>query len=250
MNELSSSRDYFGAVMKYLAEYSLIEPSPDGEIYSMDPKLHELTRRYFRHDSNDYGFWALDLVSRASSNTNDRGEGFVAQLLKHADVCRIESREYDLDIIPWSDQVQYSFMCNGLEASYDAQDRPVYALELFQRARASKEEALGPEHLSTVQSCNNRGLTYSKLDRWDEAEKMYELALTGREKASDSDPVLILAVVNHLGVLYSAQGRFDEAEQMYLRALTGHEKKVRAPDELADCDLVYNLAHLRSCWKW
>jgi Tfp pilus assembly protein PilF len=58
---------------------------------------------------------------------------------------------------------------------------------MYQRALAGKEKALGPDHLSTLNTVNNLGLLYSHQGKPKEAEEIYQRALTGKEKALGPD---------------------------------------------------------------
>jgi tetratricopeptide (TPR) repeat protein len=64
-----------------------------------------------------------------------------------------------------------------------AQDRYTGAEAMYKRALAGYEKALGPEHMSTLNTVNNLGNLYLDQDWLTEAEAMYKQALAGREKA-------------------------------------------------------------------
>jgi tetratricopeptide (TPR) repeat protein len=49
--------------------------------------------------------------------------------------------------------------------------------EIFERALAGKENALGPDHTSTLQTVHNLGSLYSEQSKLKKAEEMYERAL-------------------------------------------------------------------------
>ncbi|PLB48776.1 hypothetical protein P170DRAFT_464400 [Aspergillus steynii IBT 23096] len=98
------------------------------------------------------------------------------------------------------------------------------AEEMYQRALAGKEKALGSDHMSTLQTVNNIGNLYTDQGKLQEAEEMYQRALAGKEKALGSDHTSTLDTVNNLVILYSDQGKQQEAEEMFQRALAGCEK--------------------------
>ena len=97
---------------------------------------------------------------------------------------------------------------------------------MYQRALQGKEEALGPDHPSTLDSVNNLGLLYKSQGKLGEAEKMYQQALQGYEKALGLEDVArsrpALNTIRNLGDLFAAQGYLDEAIKMYSRACTAH----------------------------
>ena len=57
------------------------------------------------------------------------------------------------------------------------------AEDMYVRALAGKEKALGPEHTSTLETVNNPGVLYQDQGKLREAEDMYVRALAGKEKA-------------------------------------------------------------------
>jgi tetratricopeptide (TPR) repeat protein len=93
------------------------------------------------------------------------------------------------------------------------------------RALAGKEEALGLDHTSTLDTINNLGNLYLDQGKLEAAEQIYLLALAGYEKALSPDHTSTLDTVNNIGVLYCDQGKLDAAEQMFERA---KGKKIKA----------------------
>ena len=138
---------------------------------------------------------------------------------------------------------------NNLGSLYVDQGRLVEAEKMYQRALVGCEEALGPEHASTLLIVDNLGtlhraqgrLTdaenmydsnlgalYADQGHLGDAEKMYDHALAGFEKALGTEHTSTLKTVNNLGALYADQGRMADAEEMYHRALAGCEKALGA----------------------
>jgi tetratricopeptide (TPR) repeat protein len=81
---------------------------------------------------------------------------------------------------------------------YVNQGRLQDAEAIYQRALAGYEKALGPDHISTLQTVNNLGALYADLGRLQDAETMYQRALAGYEKALGPDHQVTLQVVNAL----------------------------------------------------
>jgi len=117
------------------------------------------------------------------------------------------------------------------------------AEQMLQRALASYEKALGPDHTSTLDTVNNLGILYRAQGKLDEAERMYQRALAGYESALGPDHMSTLGTVNNLGLLYRTQGKLDEAERMYQRAQAGKEKAL-GPNHTSTLDTVNNLGIL------
>jgi tetratricopeptide (TPR) repeat protein len=61
------------------------------------------------------------------------------------------------------------------------------AEEIYVRALAGNEKALGPDHTSTLLTVNNLGNLYGDQGKLAEAEQMYVRALAGNEKALGPD---------------------------------------------------------------
>ena len=95
---------------------------------------------------------------------------------------------------------------------------------MYIRALEGCKKALGPDHISTLDTVNSLGALYSDQGKLAEAEAMYIQALEGKEKALGPDHTSTFDTVHNLGNLYSDQGRLAEAEVMYDRALQGYKE--------------------------
>jgi tetratricopeptide (TPR) repeat protein len=84
--------------------------------------------------------------------------------------------------------------------------RHIYRNVLLFRLRPctlqGKENALGPDHTSTINTVRNLGNLYRNQGKLVEAEKMYQRALQGYEKALGADHTSTLDTVSNLGNLY------------------------------------------------
>ena len=72
---------------------------------------------------------------------------------------------------------------NNLGNLYRDQCKLREAEDMYVRALAGKEKALGPEHTSKLNTVNNLGNLYRDQGKLREAEDMYARALAGFEKA-------------------------------------------------------------------
>ncbi|KAI9039190.1 uncharacterized protein KD926_009824 [Aspergillus affinis] len=93
------------------------------------------------------------------------------------------------------------------------------AEEMYQRALAGSREALGPDHMSTLETVYNLGLLYSDQGKLEKADEMYQRALVGKEKGLGQHHISTLETVNNIGALYFKQGKLKETEAMYQPAL-------------------------------
>src|SRR5436309_2913795 len=103
---------------------------------------------------------------------------------------------------------------NNLGILYASQGKLAEAEQMFLRALAGYEKALGPDHTSTLETVNNLGLLYADQGKLAEAEQMYERALAGYEKASLSHTIAALNAVRNLGLLYREQAKMEQAKKM------------------------------------
>lgn len=83
------------------------------------------------------------------------------------------------------------------------------AEQMYRRALAGKEKALGPEHTSTLSTVNNLVHLYVDQGKLAEAEQMYQRALANKERNLGPDRTTLDAI-NYLGALYCNQGRLTE----------------------------------------
>ena len=105
--------------------------------------------------------------------------------------------------------------------------------DLYERALAGREKALGTEHTSTLDTVNNLGALYANQGKLAAAEQMYGRALAGYEKALGKENtttyIPALNTMWGLGALYESQDNIPKARIMYLKAFAGY-KKVVGPD--------------------
>ena len=162
-------------------------------------------------------------------------------LLAHMDSCLHNDKEYLKDLDK-SDAFRRE-AANTFASFYGTLDRYLEAEALYQRALAGSEKALGPGHISTLDTVNNLGVLYWNQGKLAEAEAMYQRALTGSEKALGPEHTSTLDIVHNLGILYQDQGKLAEAEAVYQRALVGKEKAL-GPEHTSTLNTVNNLGTL------
>jgi Tetratricopeptide repeat len=85
------------------------------------------------------------------------------------------------------------------------------------RALSGRENALGPDHISTLDTIDDLGSLYRDQGRLAEAEVMYERALEGKQKVMGPDHPSTLRTANLLRDLYQSQGRSGEADAVMQR---------------------------------
>jgi hypothetical protein len=74
---------------------------------------------------------------------------------------------------------------------------------MYIRALQGKEEAFGPDYISTLDTINNLSNLYKNQNKLAKAEKIYIRALQGYKEILGLDYILILQTVNNLGTFYT-----------------------------------------------
>lgn len=234
----------FESVMRTLTDYFFLEVHPTLESWSMHNCVHDWILASLNKNIIAERYWyAFDCVSMSLTDVNPDTFAHVScsPLAAHAtrlvqlSICQNEILNYIT-----SDRLMQASMIGHL---LQEQVLLLASEQMYQRALARYEKALGPDHTSTLQTINNVGILYRGQGRLDEAEKMYQRALAGKEKALGPDHTLTLNTVNNLGNLYLDQRKLDQAEQMYQRALAGREKEL-GPDHMLTLEVINNLGIL------
>jgi tetratricopeptide (TPR) repeat protein len=223
-----SSNFAFKIGVKALIGFSLLEVKEQEGGYAMHPVVQDwcihLASADKAVDLTQLNELALVSVGYTVPNRSVRNYAELQQrLLPHANYVRHRDCPGN-DIAVWG-------AFHGLGDLYSDQGKLQEAEEMYQRALAGCEKALGADHTSTLNTVNNLGSLYSDQGKLKEAEEMYQRALVGYEKALGADHTSTLNTVNNLGSLYKDQGKLKEAEQMYQRALAGYEKALGADHE-------------------
>ncbi|KAJ5559378.1 hypothetical protein N7513_001777 [Penicillium frequentans] len=237
-----SSGFSFKIRVKHLIGFSLLETKQQEGSYSMHPVVqswcHHVARTNRLVNPGQLCELALISVGWTVPSASERNYSELQQrLIPHANYVRLREISGN-DIAGWG-------AFNGLGNLYSDQGKLKEAKDMYQRALAGREKALGPDHTSTLDTVNNLGILYSEQGKLKEAEEMYQRALAGKEKALGPDHTSTLDTVNNLGLLYKDQGKLKEAEEMYQRALAGYEKAL-GPDHTSTLDTVNNLGLLYS----
>jgi tetratricopeptide (TPR) repeat protein len=126
---------------------------------------------------------------------------------------------------------------------YRDQGKLEEAEETLLRALRGYEEALGPEHTSTLNAVMNLGSVQRYQGKLKEAEKTLLRALRGFEEALRPEHTSTLNAAMNLGHVYEDQGKLNEAEEMWLRALRGYEGAL-GPEHVSTLSAAINLGSL------
>ncbi|KAF2678494.1 FabD/lysophospholipase-like protein [Lentithecium fluviatile CBS 122367] len=233
IGDLANSELKFTQSMQLLRSYSLVESVENGASYATHPVVHRWARYYCGQDySDELARLALAIVGWAVPDSSMRDYSVLQRrLLPHAQACSqriLEKHGYhnrsgqECSRTEEREVVLHAMHLVGI--LYADQGKLGEAEKMYMRALQGKEEALGPNHTSTLDTVNNLGLLYTNQGKLGEAEKMYMRSLQGYEEALGPDHTSTLDTVNNLGILYVNQSKLAEAEKMYIRALQGYEK--------------------------
>ncbi|KAJ5893859.1 hypothetical protein N7495_005550 [Penicillium taxi] len=245
LERIISSELTFKDYVKPLIEFSLLETKQQEGSYAMHPVVQDWCFYIASTEKNmtPSQLSELVLISVGWAVPSDSERNYSKRqrrLIPHANVILL-GKFHGENVSIWG-------AFHRLGDLYSDQGKLKEAEEMYQRALAGKEKALGPDHTSTLDTVNNLGNLYRDQGKLKEAEEMYQRALAGYEKAlglQHETHAPTLNTVNNLGLLYSDQGKLKEAEEMYQRALAGKEKAL-GPDHTSTLDTVNNLGLLYS----
>jgi tetratricopeptide (TPR) repeat protein len=117
------------------------------------------------------------------------------------------------------------------------------AEELFRRALALREQALGPDDKSVITSINNLAALYVSRGELDEAEPLLKRAMTASVKRVESSQGDLAINLNNLARLYFKRGDFSQAEPLLMRLLT--LKRPMGPEHPEVATVLVSLAKVR-----
>ena len=228
--------------VRTLIRFSLLEVKEQGGSYAMHPVVQDwclhLATANTSMDSVQLKEIALIAIGHTVPRATDRNYLELQQrLIPHANSVR------HWNLLGRNTMVWEAF--HGLGILFRDQGKLEEAKEMYERALAGKEGALGADHTSTLDTVNNLGILYRHQGKLKEAEAMYQRALAGKERTLGADHTSTLDTVSNLGILYRYQGRLKEAGEMYYRALVGYEKRL-GQDHISTLDTVNNLGLLYS----
>ncbi|KAB8231567.1 Pfs, NB-ARC and TPR domain protein [Aspergillus alliaceus] len=230
----------FKNCMKILIGFSLIETKPQEGSFTMHPVIQDwcLYIASSRRNANLVQLSELALISvgYAVPGIDERNYAEIQRrLIPHANYVRHGDVSRD-NAAAWG-------AFHGLGNLYSNQGKLKEAEQMYQRALAGSEKALGPDHISTLEIVNNLGVLYKDQGKLKKAEQMFQRVLVDNEKALGPDHIFTLGTVNNLGIIYSDQGKLKKAEQVYQQALAGREKAL-GPDHISTLFTVNNLGLL------
>ena len=194
--------------MRMLVDYCLVEAQPGTGRYIVRVCVHDWVLNGLNHDISVTRYWlAFDCV--ANSIRIDDWDILSAQKY-----CRLTTHAMRLkrDCFRSVADREESLQTRLHEVSAVAellikQNQYKEAQQMYQRAVAGCEKALGPEQTSTLDTVTGLGSLYGAQDKLAAAEQMPQRAAAGREKELWPEHTSALDTVNNLGALYPDQGK-------------------------------------------
>jgi tetratricopeptide (TPR) repeat protein len=213
-----SSKLVFKTKLKALVKFSLVEIKQHEGSYTLHPVVQEWCYHIAASNSLTNQLQKLAFISVGymvpSQDTRDYAR-LEQRLLPHANNLIQRNVGHWLDIQP-EDRLNIFGAFHGLGNLYLGQGKLKEAEEMYQRALAGKEKALGPDHISTLDTVNNLGVLYKNQRKLKEAEGMYQRALTGYEKALGPNHSKTRIVANNLVSLASLHAEQDSPRHIHV----------------------------------
>jgi tetratricopeptide (TPR) repeat protein len=236
----------FLATLKPLIAFSLVETKHGGGTYSIHPVIREWCLHALNNNDNGntqkadiYKAMALTAVGYTPGISDDMEHSSLQQrLLPHADQMAQHLQTWQVPRV-----LDIYMSIHDLACLYRTQGILRQAQQLYERALAGKEEILGPDHISTLETVNNLGVVHTNRRNLEAAEKLCQRALVGRENALGRHHASTLHSANALASCHMKKGNLSRAEDLYKRALTGFENALGV-DHPSALDSINNLGLL------
>jgi tetratricopeptide (TPR) repeat protein len=186
-SQLMEDQLSFDEAVRVLCEHALVEANVtlrDERVESLGYGMHSCVHSWTKHVVNEK--WDSNMARLALSCVglhvpdNSRPQYWVVEqrLVGHANRCQ----EYLRRGLAEQDDIVMLRAIHGLGDLFVDQGKLDEAEEMYRRALAGKEKALGTDHTSTLSTVNNLGLLYADQGKLNEAEEMYRRALAGYER--------------------------------------------------------------------
>ncbi|TVY17528.1 Vegetative incompatibility protein HET-E-1, partial [Lachnellula arida] len=221
IQKLTEDELNFNEAIALLCAFGLVDPDrpPQQQVgsggYSIHRCIHLWTVFVLNKDWDEsLAHLALTCIASEVPSTDEKHWWLLQRrLLQHAtrQALFIVDGKVDVDRLHWA----FHYLGN----LYSDQGKLAEAEKMYIQALQGTEEALGPDHTSTLDTVNNLGLLYADQGKLAEAEKMYVRALQGYEDALSLELVSsylpALNTVFAFGDLFSQIDRKDMARAMY-----------------------------------
>jgi serine/threonine protein kinase len=185
---------------------------------------------------------ANDLLAGMFADINPRLEQKGGPLLLEQLKSRLEDVTAKLDADLIGDPKTTAQLQNILGVTHVSLGSFQAAIEVLQKARATREQLLGPDHPDTLQSMNNLANAYQAAGQLNKALPLLEQTLEKSKAKLGPDHPDTLTSMNNLAYAYRAAGQLDKALPLFEQALAKRKAKL-GPDHPDTLTSMNNLAN-------
>ncbi len=162
--------------------YSFIDVKIGSSSFSMHRVLHQWCFQASEDNMGEMAWLAFVLVASSAPHSTMTDHTLIQRrLLPHCDRVCFLLRGSIPKAPTYEKESSLDIACNTVGYLYRNLGKLREAEDMYVRALAGYERALGPEHTSTLQTVNNLGLLFADQEKLGEAEDMYMRALVGKE---------------------------------------------------------------------
>lgn len=214
--ELADPDDFaLAEVLRPLARYSLVRSDASGRVFSVHRLVQEIAWTALavaeRTTYVERTILALDAAfPNGEFATWERCERLVAHVASLAQ--RLESYDVQPEVA--------ANVVNRAGRYLNLRGRYVEAQALHERAVATCERGLGPDHVQLARSLNDLANALANQARCAEAQVLYERALAIRERALGPDHPDVAFSLSNLANVHREVGRYAESQALLERAVT------------------------------
>lgn len=246
-SDVISNEITFSVTVKVLLDFSLVQQHFNTGGYSLHPVVqdwceHELPRIDIDLEKSKATNWALSTVAVGYGVPRPLEKNrWILQhrLLPHA------NRIYQLikyEPEAHSNNEVFSAFHNIGRLFWD-HGKLKEAGEMYQRALIGRQDTLGCNHISTLDTIHNIGVLYHDRGDLKDAENTFQKALLGYKKTVGSDHAYTLGTMQNLGNVYMDAKEMDKAEDIYRKILHISETVLHL-DRTFILDIIHNLGNL------
>lgn len=200
LRELVANDMSFQSVMDILTEYSFIEVHLVSGTRSMHNCVHDWALAALNKNVDvGYYWYAFDCIDATINGVDIDSFHHITFSHSAGHAIQLVHRRFlgnDMIYPPAPDKLE---KVHSVSLFLQKQIQFAAAEKMYQQALAGCEKALGPDHISTLETVNNLGDLYCDQSKLKEAEEMYQQTLAGREKALGPDHISSLETVSDLG---------------------------------------------------
>ncbi|GKZ65925.1 hypothetical protein AnigIFM50267_010283 [Aspergillus niger] len=260
---VASSNDEFYQVMGYLLRLGLLDRRPSQNSYFMHPVVQNWCQGYLaQYDKNELVSIALGSIGLCVPEKDDSeawkwqkriiphadriyqlSQGDLAMQpclgladasrrlgdlflqygkLQEAEVMYKTAHDWCQKLDPLSRELLVALDSLGLV--YRNQSKYKEAEEIHEKVLAVKQNRVGPEDPSTLDTTHHLAELYSSQGMLEKAKKMYERVLSGRTSMLGQSHPSTLSTMDKLGTVYLGLGELNDAMDYCQRAYQGYRK--------------------------